>query len=203
MPGHHKLTKKHSQYTTGDIVVVKVGETGIKHHIHQTLPVHFSEFFRNALKGPWVEAQEKVVTLEDVEPATCESIIAVRYYNVENMLTSAARLQSSLTGSTIKISLSIRDDEDEDDYEPLFAVVKELDKPAEELLLIPMKASIFGDRFLAPEFRRAANKAFVTAIHNCNQFTGVGRKAVEFAFKEPILADRVILQCLVHMFCKT
>jgi len=33
--------------------------------------VHHSEYFRKALSGSWKEAEENVVTLKDVEPATC------------------------------------------------------------------------------------------------------------------------------------
>jgi hypothetical protein len=31
-----------------------------------------SEYFQKALQGPWKEAEEGVVRLEDVEPETCE-----------------------------------------------------------------------------------------------------------------------------------
>jgi hypothetical protein len=49
-------------------VVLKVGLDQKQFHIHKALLVHHSEYFRKALNGPWKEATEGVVKLEDVEP---------------------------------------------------------------------------------------------------------------------------------------
>ncbi|KAJ8114701.1 hypothetical protein OPT61_g3482 [Boeremia exigua] len=54
----------------GDIVIVVVGTEQKKYHIHRAVLIHHSEYFRNALKGPWKEAEEGVVPLADVEVET-------------------------------------------------------------------------------------------------------------------------------------
>ena len=51
-------------------MILEIGPKHIKYCIHKALLVHHSEYFRNALKGPWKEAEEGVIRLEDVEPAT-------------------------------------------------------------------------------------------------------------------------------------
>ena len=43
-----------------------------KHYIHQALLIHHSEYFRKALQGPWLEAEEGVVRLKDVNEHACE-----------------------------------------------------------------------------------------------------------------------------------
>jgi len=55
------------------MVLVKVGPKSVHHHVHKALLVHHSEYFRNSLTGPWTEAQEQVINLNDVEPSTCKS----------------------------------------------------------------------------------------------------------------------------------
>lgn len=59
--------------STQGIVVVEVGPNSIKHHVHKALLIHHSDYFRKVLTGSWKEAQEQVVTLEDVELTVCES----------------------------------------------------------------------------------------------------------------------------------
>ncbi|KAI4652306.1 hypothetical protein J4E93_002505 [Alternaria ventricosa] len=51
-------------------VIVEVGDTKTRYHVHRSLLVEHSEYFKKALHGPWKEAQDGVVTLEDVESST-------------------------------------------------------------------------------------------------------------------------------------
>jgi hypothetical protein len=51
-------------------------ETGPEHdqnHVHIALLTHHSEYFYNALRDPWEEAHEGVVSLDDIETVTRES----------------------------------------------------------------------------------------------------------------------------------
>lgn len=57
--------------TVGGIVTVKIAK-GVKHHIHRVLLVQHSDYFKMALQGPWKEAEEGVVRLDDVENGLCE-----------------------------------------------------------------------------------------------------------------------------------
>ncbi|KAF1849865.1 uncharacterized protein K460DRAFT_411672 [Cucurbitaria berberidis CBS 394.84] len=54
---------------TKDVVVIEVGPERKKYYLHKALLVHHSDYFRKALEGPWTEAQEGVIKLEDIEPA--------------------------------------------------------------------------------------------------------------------------------------
>ena len=51
-------------------VFLKIGPDCIKYCVHKALLMHHSEYCPNALRGPWKEAEECVIILEDVEPAT-------------------------------------------------------------------------------------------------------------------------------------
>jgi hypothetical protein len=50
-----------------------MSETKKKFYIHRSLLVEHSEYFQKAFNGPWKEAQEGVVTLEDVDCNTCKA----------------------------------------------------------------------------------------------------------------------------------
>jgi hypothetical protein len=39
------------------------------------LLAYHSEYFQKALAGPWKEAQEGLIVLEDVEPVTCKQAL--------------------------------------------------------------------------------------------------------------------------------
>jgi hypothetical protein len=51
---------------------VKIGSLGKEFQVYRSLLVRHSEYFRKALAGPWKEAEEQAIILEDVEPRTCE-----------------------------------------------------------------------------------------------------------------------------------
>jgi hypothetical protein len=53
------------------IVTIEIGAHRKRYCVHKALLMHHSEHFRKALQGPWKEAREGVVTLEDIEPAVC------------------------------------------------------------------------------------------------------------------------------------
>lgn len=58
---------------TDGIVVVEIGTEQREYHVHKALLTHHSEYFRRALSGSWKEAQEGVIPLHDIDPATCTS----------------------------------------------------------------------------------------------------------------------------------
>lgn len=70
-------------------------------------------------------------------------------------------------------------------------------------LHVTLRAYVFGDRFLTPEFHRAANELFIDTnqkeqYYFCNE---IGCELVSYAF-ENILADRAILQYMVDQYCE-
>jgi hypothetical protein len=55
-------------YQDYDIVTIEVGEEKKLYRTHKALLTHYSDYFRKALQGPWAEAEDKKITLDDVEP---------------------------------------------------------------------------------------------------------------------------------------
>lgn len=51
-----------------DHVTVVVGPERRKYVIHKTFLTHYSEYFNNALNGSWEEAEDRAITLHDIEP---------------------------------------------------------------------------------------------------------------------------------------
>jgi hypothetical protein len=62
-----------SEYTRGGMAIVKVGQDKVPYYVHKAMLVQHSEYFDRAFKGDWKEAQEGVVTLEDIDCQTCMS----------------------------------------------------------------------------------------------------------------------------------
>ena len=63
-----------SPANVGGMVIVEIGQESTKYHMHRALLVHHSEYFRKALEGPWKEADEGVVRIDDVGIEECECI---------------------------------------------------------------------------------------------------------------------------------
>ncbi|KAJ4319584.1 hypothetical protein N0V94_003817 [Neodidymelliopsis sp. IMI 364377] len=63
----------------GGFVVVEIAN-GVKHHLHCALLTQHSEYFKKAFNGPWKEAQEGVVRLEDVESDPFNTFVDWLYY---------------------------------------------------------------------------------------------------------------------------
>ena len=61
------------------MVKVLVGEQEQAFTVHEGLICARSKFFRNAMNGNWLEADEKIVRLPDDEPAVFEGYLAVLY----------------------------------------------------------------------------------------------------------------------------
>ena len=70
-----RLITKHSTAVRESVLaVIKVGADKTKYIVHRSLLMKHSEYFRKALTGSWKEAQEGVVTLEDVDCDACKYI---------------------------------------------------------------------------------------------------------------------------------
>jgi hypothetical protein len=54
------------------IVTVEVGKEHVKYPLHKSVLVYHSEYFARALNGPWTEAEDRKVVLEDLEPGICK-----------------------------------------------------------------------------------------------------------------------------------
>jgi hypothetical protein len=58
-----------------DLVTVKIGPEKKTYSVHASFLTYHSEYFRAALNGSWKEAEDRVVTLEDVEPDAFEVFV--------------------------------------------------------------------------------------------------------------------------------
>jgi hypothetical protein len=61
------------------LVTVDIGEAKTRYTVHRTLLAEHSDYFRKALSGPWKEAEEGIVTLEDVDCQTCKHTLADKF----------------------------------------------------------------------------------------------------------------------------
>jgi hypothetical protein len=129
-------------------VVVEIAN-GVKHHLHRALLIQQSEYFKKAFNGPWKEAQEGIVRLEDVESGPCTLRSGGTTWGC--VLTSVVNTFVDWLYST-KIShtdlhmhrlLDIGDDDD-DSHD-----------------ILALKAIVLGERLLMPRFVRAIQFYFV------------------------------------------
>jgi len=75
------------------LVIVIVSDNKTKYTVYRSLLVQHSEYFEKALTGSWMEAQQGVVMLEDVDCDACEYTVGPGVAFINNM-----KLKSSLTG---------------------------------------------------------------------------------------------------------
>ena len=69
-------------------MTVVVGPKQTEYRILKALLVQHSEYFKRALNGPWKEAEDGAVKLEDVADRTCMLSEAVRHAGEELTLPS-------------------------------------------------------------------------------------------------------------------
>lgn len=98
---------------------------------------HHSEYFSAALNGSWKEAEENSITLNDIDPKTFE--VFVHWLYIQKIATE---------GEVDDMLETYPSDEHDDD--PYITVLT--------------KAVVFGDRFLVPDFRKAAQNHIVESI---------------------------------------
>ncbi|KAH4616360.1 hypothetical protein HBH55_208580 [Parastagonospora nodorum] len=153
-------------------IILEIGPDRLKYYVHKALLVHYSEYFRNALKGPWKEAEEGVVKLVDVQPAAVNIFMHWLY---------------------------IQDLPREHDFRAWEDILARERQTNFEIAMI--RAYAFADRFLIPTFRRAINKTIVEYF-KCGDpalVCNIPDLATEAFSKIP--ADRPILQFLVDEYC--
>jgi len=64
----------------GVFATVLVGPNHVKFVVHESLLIHYSDFFRAALTGNFSEAKDKIVRLEEDDPETFEVFVHWLYY---------------------------------------------------------------------------------------------------------------------------
>jgi hypothetical protein len=123
-----------------DMVVLEIGPGKHKYRIHKALLTHHSEYFQKALTGPWKEATERSVALDDVKPHIFDIFVQWIY--------------------TGKLPAS------RNEWRKLRMDSGAIPKPLDDDLFVTamVEAYVFGDRFLADVFRRAVNNYIVDFV---------------------------------------
>jgi len=68
-----KLNKNTSSSSSkGSFIIVEIGITLKKYLLPRATLSYYSEYFQKALSGPWKEAEEGFIRLDDVEISTCK-----------------------------------------------------------------------------------------------------------------------------------
>ncbi|KAH7389568.1 hypothetical protein DE146DRAFT_700989 [Phaeosphaeria sp. MPI-PUGE-AT-0046c] len=162
------------------IVTVLVGTEPVKFQVHTNLLTHHSEYFRKALNGPWKEATERVVSIMDIEPCTCESHGINPIILFVNWTYTKQVPHSILEWADIDTSSSY--------YLPALRLY--------ELI----RAYAFGDRILAPDFCRATSNVITKMLNGYVPSFGICDTLVQLAFSKLPQAC-VILQNLIDAYC--
>jgi hypothetical protein len=114
------------------MIVVDVGPDHQKYRIYTELISYYSEYFRNALKKPWKEADDRVVELPDIEPQVFDVFV--------NWLYSQKVPEKNRHWIE-------RTDETKHN--------KNCPSHCEQVEMLILKTYVFADRFLIPKFRCA------------------------------------------------
>ncbi|KAF2833871.1 hypothetical protein CC86DRAFT_415861, partial [Ophiobolus disseminans] len=120
----------------GTFAVVEIGTTKKKYFIHRSLLEEHSEYFRKALNGPWIESQEGVVKLHDVDCGNFD--IFVDWLYTCKCPQASDAWATKIDGRCV-------------------SYVTELTK---------VKCCAFGDRVLAPAFQTSAQAAIIQRFAN-------------------------------------
>jgi hypothetical protein len=137
--------------------------------LHKSFLVYYSEYFGNAIRGAWKEAEAKVIPLEDIEPGVF-NVFANWLYSQE---------------------LPHRDD---------WAAVADIEMEtifSYKVLMLMLKALVFGDRFMAPKFYRKINNQLTDELIRSHPSYNI----VIYAFNN-LPAEKQVLKVLVDTHCR-
>jgi hypothetical protein len=179
-----------SSAITQGIVTIKVGSDSIEFQVHKALLTHHSGYFRKALSGPWREAQESLVALDDVESSTCKAML---------FFSPAEECTDLLVTLFVHWLYTQQVPQHNEEWIRMEIVQGVDDFQEDELIHACIKAYAFADRFDISGFSRAINNCFAKTMEDvfCYSARASGRPLTKWAF-ENIPSDRVILQRLVE-----
>lgn len=122
-----------------DMIVVEVGPNRQRYRVYKELISFYSEYFRNALKEPWKEAEDRLIELPDIEPQVFDIFVDWLYTQKvpEKNRFWVAPTETLKANSTEHVQLA-------------------------EILV--MKTYVFADRFLVPKLRCAIYNYFAASL---------------------------------------
>ncbi|USP76911.1 hypothetical protein yc1106_04185 [Curvularia clavata] len=159
-----------------DPVIVKVGLEQQQYYVHKDLITRHSYCFYNALKGPWKEAHDKLISLDDVEITTFDVFFHWLYFQ---SLAPAREVCRIVLGCSLKF---LKDQKH-----------TRVGKEGQKLLFLALtKAIVFGDGIFCPKFSQAAHNALVDLIIEIKPDSSVVMLAVAQYAEENLPADNKI-----------
>ncbi|KAF2127077.1 hypothetical protein P153DRAFT_432919 [Dothidotthia symphoricarpi CBS 119687] len=170
--GKYVEAQRPSAATRDEIVTIEIGPEHTKHLIHKALLIEHSEYFKKALNGPWKEAQNGAISLEDVDSGTFDIFVDWLY-------------SQKLPATNRDWAFGV----DESDN-TIVAHARQLAR---------IKAYTFGDRFLCLEFAKAVRNSLVDHLVTQSPYYDVVIHAfTNLPPENPIL--RLLVDCHCHVF---
>jgi len=126
--------------STSNIVSVEVGSDKRKYLINETVLTQVSDYFKAALKNPWIEHETHVIHLDDVEPEICK-LIEYRIAFQDDMLTR--RVVDVVARWVVTNELKYVDAN-----EQLVNIERHQARKHYEFRVMAIKLYVLGDRFL-------------------------------------------------------
>jgi hypothetical protein len=172
------------------IAIVEIGAEKTRFHIHRPLLEKYSEYFKAALNGPWREAEEGVVKLDDVGCGTCEPKLCQDNMPIVSLISVVEIFVDWLYTQTLPNS------------SPKWAVHSTANLSTEfpRAQLAVAEAYVLGDRIIARVFQKAVYRHLVFKLVNRNH--DLWFDAIVLAFNN-LPSEDPILTLFVHAHCRS
>ncbi|KAJ8112978.1 hypothetical protein OPT61_g4787 [Boeremia exigua] len=186
MAGEDSTTKKKTtghmaEYVHEGTVIIRVGPEGVPYHVHKALLRHHSEYFTRALNGNWKEAEENLITLDDVDCSTFDTFVHWIYtqrrperytdWAGDHPSGVSKRLRAFEMGLAFETGLAL------------------------EMGLV--EACVFADRFVVPAFGRMVAHLF---LHYLVTEAAAAVEVVAYAY-EHLPEGHPVLEAMMDSYC--
>jgi hypothetical protein len=155
------------------MIVVSVGQTHQKYRIYKDLIAYYSEYFCNALKKPWKEAEDRLIELPDIDPQVFDIFVDWLY--------------------TQKVP-----EKNKHWIKPTDDMKSNSTKHVQLVEILIVRTYVFADRFLVPKFRCAIYNHFAASL--VKDAIPPYYEVIIFAF-ENLSEKSAMLDLLVRVHC--
>lgn len=170
----------------------------MKHYIHKALLEEHSEYFKKSLNGPWKEAEDKVVCLDDVDCHSCKYIATPPHYDdltdVDSVSIFVGWLYTRKLPGLIEEWSEDEFPEDRSQLENSFA-----QSAGPQLSML--KAAILADRMLSSKLRQAIEHRLIDYFTSKDRNMVPSYEAVTYAFAH-LPHTSAVLRLLIDAQCQ-
>lgn len=177
--------------------VVEVGADHRKYYINKAVLTRHSEFFATALQGPWREAREGVIILDDIEPAICEYFLRKRR---DQSCLNSVRHTDVPTVNLYVHWLYNQELPPTNEWDKWDEVMETPPSSDQEDMIVKLKIYALADRFLDSEFRKATTQSIIEQTDNHRWYSSYVNEFVTWAF-ENFRFNSPLLPLMVNEFC--